>query len=867
MSPRTDRNKTVVLCLLALALVLPACGDGGPTNQDVEPLFVRVEPAALTLNAAARTQLRVVTGTGLVPAGATTRWESSNPTVVSVDQDGNVEALTQGEATITSTVSYKGNNGKGNSKVTVAPQEVSRVEVTPDLLPLATGASGQLVFTAFDAAGKAIAGATPKWSTSAPQIATVDASGLVTAKNRAGLANITAAYAGLSAGAIAAVGGAVPPSVGSVDVTPDYTAIVTGDSLLATAVVKDTADNVVEDPLVSWSSSNGKVAQVGANGLIKAVAAGTAVITAASGGKSADLSVAVSEPTAEVSFVVASPKQDTIRAIGFTKQLTATARDMQGNVIEGTTITWASLNTSVATVSNDGIVTAKLAGTALVAAAAAGCGSCAADTVTVHVVQEAASVALSPASLSLEVNGSGKLTATVKDAGGTVIPNAQVAWSAAPAGVVSVVSDGTVGGVATGTATVTASVNGKSEQATVTVSSGTVLPPPPSGSNGDLVVYPNENIAFILGPQVRPGSASSPWPWFDSNAETMGLKHGRAYPAQIVSDDGQSTLVPGDEAYNRNYYDVGMALYGQYYRTGNVEHLTNARKLTDAFYDFLLYEKAKYGGTAPRNMSFGGIILRAMDGRPDMWPHILEETRRQYNGWLGLRLDYPSIYLGVRDGAYALMYATWLAKVHPDAAVRAEMRQKALDAVQKYYLRLQDPDGGFYWMDPIVKDGKEKFAQPFMVGLLLEAFTYVHHLTGDAGIAAAFPRTVEWLHRYYRLTDPVPELPGIYWRNHPYFVWPDGTWDSAARLEGGWDTNTLREARQANSTILHAYGYAFKLTGDNRFRTWGDEVFAASFGKGNGPLADSYSNLADYQEKEFGQSYRSGARYLAWRIN
>jgi uncharacterized protein YjdB len=470
MSPRTIARKSAVLCLLGVALMLPACGDGSPTNQSVEPLFVRVEPAAMTLDAAGRGQLRVMLINGIMPAGATTRWESSNPTVVSVDQNGNIEALAEGEATITSTVTYKNNNGKGNSKVTVAPQEVSRVEITPDVLPLAMGASGQLTFTAYDPAGKPIPGIVPKWSTSAPQFATVDGSGLVTAKNRSGLANITADYGSLSAGAVAAVGGAVPPVVASVDVTPDYTDIAAGDSLLATVVVKDTADNVVQDPLVSWSSSNTKVAQVGANGLIKAVATGSAIITAASGGKSADLSVAVSEPATAVAFVVASPQQDTIRAIGHSKQFTATARDMQGNVVEGTTITWTSLNTSVATVSNDGNVTAKLAGTALVVAAAASCGGCAPDTVTVHVVQEAASVELSPTSLNLEVGGSSKLTATVKDAAGVVIPTAQVAWAASPAGVVSVTPDGAVGGVAAGTSTVTASFSGKSAEATVTVS-------------------------------------------------------------------------------------------------------------------------------------------------------------------------------------------------------------------------------------------------------------------------------------------------------------------------------------------------------------------------------------------------------------
>lgn len=479
----------------------------------------------------------------------------------------------------------------------------------------------------------------------------------------------------------------------------------------------------------------------------------------------------------------------------------------------------------------------------------------------------AASIELSANGLSLSKGSSFKLAAVVKDSAGNVISNANVQWTATPTQVVTITADGTVTAVSTGTATVKATVGGVGISREISVVVRDAVPPPPVGSIGDLVVYPNDSIAFILGPQIKARSAANPWPWFDDNAETMGLKHGRNYPSKIVADDGQTLLVQGAEAYNRNYYDVGMALYGLYFRTGNVEHLENARKLTDAFYDFLVYEKAKYGGTAPRNMSFGGIMLRALDGRPDMWPHILEETRRQYNGWLGLRLDYPGLYLGVRDASYTLMYTTWLAKVHPDAAVRSEMRQKALDAATRYFVRLQEPNGAWYWTDPIVKEGKEKFAQPFMVGLLLEALTYVHQLTGDASVGNAIPKAITWLHAYYRINDPVVEKPGVFWRNHPYFVWPDGTWNSAMSLPGGWDTNTLREARQANSTLLHAYGYAYKITGDAKYRDWGDEVFAATYGKGQGPLADPYSNLADYQEKDYGQSYRSGGRYLAWRFN
>jgi hypothetical protein len=85
-------------------------------------------------------------------------------------------------------------------------------------------------------------------------------------------------------------------------------------------------------------------------------------------------------------------------------------------------------------------------------------------------------------------------------------------------------------------------------------------------------------------------------------------------------------------------------------------------------------------------------------------------------------------------------------------------------------------------------------------------------------------------------------------------------------LDGGWDTNGIREVRQLNPTTLHAFGYAYALTQDPKFRQWGDEIFAATYGKGQGPLADAYYGLADFREKEYNAAYRSAGRYLAWRL-
>src|SRR5699024_5412767 len=53
---------------------------------------------------------------------------------------------------------------------------------------------------------------------------------------------------------------------------------------------------------------------------------------------------------------------------------------------------------------------------------------------------------------------------------------------------------------------------------------------------------------------------------------------------------------------------------------------------------------------------------------------------------------------------------------------------------------------------------------------------------------------------------------------------------------------------------------------DTRFIAWGDEVFSALFGRGEGPRADPYYALQDFRAKEYNQCYRSAGRYLGWRV-
>src|SRR5207248_4994386 len=160
--------------------------------------------------------------------------------------------------------------------------------------------------------------------------------------------------------------------------------------------------------------------------------------------------------------------------VGQTTQLTATPQDAGGNPLAGRAITWSSGNASVATVSQSGLVTANAAGSATITATSEGKSGSAAITVTAAAPAPVATVTVSLASSSVTVGGTDQATAILKDASGSTLSGRTVTWSSGTNSVATVNSStGLVTGVAAGTAAITATSEGKSGSATITVSAPT----------------------------------------------------------------------------------------------------------------------------------------------------------------------------------------------------------------------------------------------------------------------------------------------------------------------------------------------------------------------------------------------------------
>src|SRR5688500_15691281 len=169
-----------------------------------------------------------------------------------------------------------------------------------------------------------------------------------------------------------------------------------------------------------------------------------------------------------IASVTVTPTSDTINAIGFTAPFTAVARDAGGNVVQGVTFAWSSVNPARVTINQSGLVTSTGRGWVRIIAAAGG----RADTSEVWSRQVVASVSVLPATGTVAVGGTLQLNATAKDSNNIAISNATLLWSSTNPAVASVNASGVVSGVAAGSATIRATWSGTSGSAVITVSSG-----------------------------------------------------------------------------------------------------------------------------------------------------------------------------------------------------------------------------------------------------------------------------------------------------------------------------------------------------------------------------------------------------------
>lgn len=414
--------------------------------------------------------------------------------------------------------------------VSKGPQTVSvtGISLNKISLSLVAGNNETLVATVHpdNATEKAVT-----WSSDNTSVAAVDSNGKVTAKS-AGTATITVTTVdgGKRATCTVTVTNAVV-SVTGVTLNRSTLELTEGQYFTLVAQVQPTD---ATNQNASWKSSNSSIASVDSTGKVTARSAGTATITVttADGGKTATCTVTVKQAVVHVTSVTLNKSNTTI-TVGQTETLIATVLPANAT---NKNVTWSTSNSSIATVDQNGKVTARAAGTAVVTVTTVDGGKTASCTVNViNATIPVTGVTLNVTSLTLDVGQSQVLTATVLPTNAT---NKSVTWSSSNSSVASVNSNGRVTAVSSGQATITVRTvdGGKTATCVVTVRPQTVSVTGVTLNTNSISLHPGENYTLVA--TVLPSNATNKSvTWSSSNASVA-----------TVNSNGKVTAVGGGSA-------------------------------------------------------------------------------------------------------------------------------------------------------------------------------------------------------------------------------------------------------------------------------------------------------------------------------
>jgi uncharacterized protein YjdB len=475
---RFKRPHRSVVTLLGFSFAVAlGCGDGAGSDASVHGAVtgvgdgrastIQVSPSTATLEEGSIAPLSCVALDSRGVVVSTSRsWTTTDPTIATVAANGAVAAEHAGTAVASCTIDGK----TATATITVIGSPVAFLEVTPGAGVLVIGKTLQLVGTPLDSNGAVVTDHRVQWTTADSSIATVSATGAVVGHVE-GTASVIAVSGGKAAFAKINVAKQPPAPLGSISIHLNDASLNVGQLSHADVTTTDVNGQVVTGRSITWSVDNSSVisavSTAGDKANVSGRGQGTAVLTATSEGKSASVTVTVA--TAPVQKVVVNLASTNILP-GQTTQATAQLTDALSNVLTGRTVTWSSLDPSIATVSAVGVVTGVSSGAVIIRATSEGQTGDGTETVGTAPV---ATVTVNFANTTLSPGQTTQATAVARDASGNVLTGRSVSWSSLNPSIATVSTSGVVTAVAAGSASIQAIVETKIGLASVAVASTT----------------------------------------------------------------------------------------------------------------------------------------------------------------------------------------------------------------------------------------------------------------------------------------------------------------------------------------------------------------------------------------------------------
>ena len=360
--------KRIIFAFAALIALAAGC------TQEIDPSSVSLNKHDLTLNVGGTAKLEAT----IEPANATNTalsWSSTAPAVATVDNNGTVTAVSEGQAIVTVVTLAGGKSDASVVKVSKSFIPVTGVRLDKKELKLTTGGGYSLTATVepSDATDASVS-----WSSSNSDVASVDADGHVSALSE-GTAIISVKTT--DGGFTASCEVTVPAVPEGLTIEPASVEIAEG----ATVQLSATISPAGASQEVQWAALNSGIATVSAGGLVTGISDGTTKIYARS----------VENPDIQGECAVTVVKDPTLRGIGLNPtELNLTVGQTYGLQVLYTpeyaankNVSWTTDNTAVASVSAEGMVTALTEGSATITATSEEGGFTASCAVTVSKVE------------------------------------------------------------------------------------------------------------------------------------------------------------------------------------------------------------------------------------------------------------------------------------------------------------------------------------------------------------------------------------------------------------------------------------------------------------------------------------------------
>lgn len=405
----------------------------------------------------------------------------------------------------------------------------------------------------------------------------------------------------------------IKPFASSIIINNEELNLISGqtETLIATMSPNDAGEKII------WKSSDSNVVSIDENGEVSANSGGSAVITATTEGTnlSAFCEVNVLQPVTSISL---SQTSATVFK-GNTLQLTATVLP---STASNKVLLWESSNTSVATVDQNGKVTAKAVGNTTITATTTD-GSNISASCEVCVIIPVTSVYLSQTSATIHIGDSLNLTATILPSNAT---NKTLFWSSSNSSVADVDQNGRIITYNVGTTIITATTtDGSNISASCEIN--VIIPVSSINiSQTSANIYLDDTLTLYAS--ISPENATiNTLLWISNNANVASVSStGVVTPKSIGSTQIIVQATDGSGVSDTCNVTV-IPAYDLYPTTTELMHI-RGQSSTSVVIPFWMSNKTAISGlqfdiTLPTGVSFATV-----DEYPDVW---LDDTRKARN--------------------------------------------------------------------------------------------------------------------------------------------------------------------------------------------------------------------------------------------